>query len=299
MDIRRTDMALLVSLNALLREKSVTGAARRLGISQPAMSAQLQKLRDLLDDPILVTEGNRMVATARIATLADPLQTRLAELHALVFQPKDFDPQTARRTFRVAATDYSHLVILPHLIECLRRLAPGIRVSALPFPAHDLRARLAEDVDCVIASERMIDETLPARRLFEDRLVFVSRSNHPLVHGEIDLDVFCSLDHLLVSPDGGCFTGVVDDVLEAHGTSRTVVASLPNFFLVPRALRESNCVAVLPTKVVDLDPSGLDTAELPIDVDHFPVFMSWHPRASHDPGHTWLRSVISSLNFAA
>ena len=293
--MRRTDMALLVSLDALLRERSVTGAARRLGISQPAMSAQLQKLRDLFEDPILVPEGNRMLPTERILPLAEPLKVRLAELHALVFSPERFDPKTARRTFRLAATDYAHSVVLPGLIDRLRREAPHIRISALPFPKTDLRTRLGDDLDCAIASERMMDETIPSRRVFEDGFVLVYRQGHPLIREGVDLDLFCSLDHLLVSPDGGGFSGAVDDALATLGRSRSVVASLPAFLLAPAALRRSDCVAVLPERVFALDPTGLNIAPSPVGLDPFATFLGWHPRLSRDAGHTWFRTMISTL----
>ncbi|MEM9223226.1 MAG: LysR family transcriptional regulator [Pseudomonadota bacterium] len=292
-------MALLVSLDALLQERSVTGAARRLGISQPAMSSQLQKLRDLFGDPVLVADGNRMVPTARFLALERPLRSRLAALHELVFQSEKFDPGTAKRTFRIAATDYAHSVVIPVLLDTLRREAPGIRISALPFAEQNHRERLGDDFDCAIASERMIDHTVPSRQLFEDDFVFVHRKNHPRIKGPVDLDLFCALDHLLVSPSGGGFTGAVDSALAALGRSRVVVASLPIFLLAPAVLRRSDCVAVLPSRVAQLDTAGLVITPSPISVGTFPTILGWHSRLSRDPGHTWLRKTIAVLSGSA
>lgn len=289
-------MALLVSLDALLQERKVTGAAHRLGITQPAMSAQLAKLRILFGDPLLVSDGNRMVPTARAASLEAPLREHLAELHDLAFTETEFEPNTARRTFRIAATDYAHSVVVPPLISHLRTTAPGIRIAALPFPESDLRERLATDLDFAIASERMMSEDIPSRRLFEDGFLLAYRGDHPLLEGPVDLDLFCSLEHLLVSPSGGGFVGAVDEALASIGRSRNVVASLPAFLLAPPVLRRSDSVAVLPSRVMALDPSGLSTAAPPISLRPFPTILGWHRRLSGDPGHKWLRQTIAGLN---
>ena len=289
-------MALLVALDALLGERSVTGAAKRLGISQPAMSAQLARLRTLLDDPVLVGGANGMTPTVRMLALRQPLRRHLTDLRDLVFAQRPFEPTEATRTFRIAATDYAHAVVLPVLIARLARLAPGIRVAGLPFNEATVLAQLENGAaDLAITSERLIPKAIPARKLFEDRVAVVWRREHPQMRALVDLDLFCALDHLLVSPTGGGFSGTVDDVLAKIGRSRRVVGSLPSFLLAPAALRRSDCIAVVPRRIIDLDRAGLDHGEPPIPIPGFATYQGWHARFSRDPGHLWLRETIADL----
>lgn len=295
MDIRRSDMALLVSLDALLRDRSVSKAARRLSISQPAMSAQLAKLRLRFEDPLLVSDGHRLVPSALASDLEAPLRDQLETLHGIAFARPEFNPETAQRTFVVAATDYAHAVILPRLITHLREIAPGVRISALPFEIEGLRSRLASDVDCAIASERMIPDTLPARRILADDFALVFREHHPVAAAPIDIACFCSLAHILVSPDGGGFVGAVDQALAKLGRSRQVVASIPNFLLAQPILRQTDCVAVLPRRLTDIDCAGLVTTPLPISLAPFALIAGWHARQARDPAHVWFRNTIVEL----
>ena len=289
-------MALLVALDALLGERSVTGAAKRLGISQPAMSAQLGRLRALLDDPVLVGGASGMAPTVRMLALQEPLRQHLADLRDLVFAQRPFEPTEAKRTFRIAATDYAHAVVLPALIARLARLAPGIRVAGLPFNEATVSAQLESGAaDLAITSERLIPKAIPARKLFEDRVAVVWRRGHPEVRAPMDLDLFCALDQLLVSPTGGGFSGAVDDALAKINRSRRVVGSLPSFLLAPAALRRSDCLAVLPRRVIDLDRTDLDHGEPPIPIPGFATYQGWHARFSRDPGHLWLRETIADL----
>lgn len=297
MDRRGANLALLATLDVLLAERGVTAAARRLSVSQPALSARLAKLRRLLDDPLLVGDAHGMAPTPRALALEAPLRDLLGRLDALLREQQPFDPARAERTFRIAATDYAHAVVVAPLIAALARSAPGLRIAGVPFGAGTERA-LAEDVDLAVTSERMTPERLPSRRLFEERFVAVWRKSHPTARAPISLDAFCALEHVLVSPEGGGFAGAVDEALAALGRGRRVVASLPSFLLAPQIVRASDRIAVVPERLVRLDPQGLVLTSPPVDLPSFRVVASWHPRLAYDSGHAWLRRELVSSHSA-
>jgi len=293
MDLRRADLGLLVSLDALLAARSVTGAARRLGISQPALSAQLARLRDLFGDDLLVGNAHGMTPTPRAEALAGRLRELLQELGALVAEGAAFDPARSDRRFRIAATDLEHGLLLPGLLAALRREAPGIRLALVPLEPASLAERMAQGaVDLAVSVERHLPECFPARRFGDDGFRVVWRRDHPRLGQAIDLDAFCAEGHLLVSTRGGGFHGVVDDALGAIGRSRRVVASLPSFLLVSSALQGCDLVAVVPSRLADLERDRLTSAELPVATDGFTLYLSWHPRHRNDPGHRWLRERL-------
>ncbi|WP_229956829.1 LysR family transcriptional regulator [Parasphingorhabdus litoris] len=280
-------------MNALLQERSVTGAAQRLGISQPAMSAQLAKLRYRIDDPVLVAGKNGMIPTARSAAIAEPLREHLVGLADLAFTTSPFDPKTAERTFRIGATDYAHAVLLAPLLERIADHAPGVRIAALPFDTVQADGQLDRgELDMIITSERLIPQSIPALKLFEDRFIVVMRSEHPMAPETLTLESFCQQRHFLVSPSGGSFEGAIDIKLKELGHERRVVGSLPSFLLVQSVLSESDAIMAVPEKLASRLGKQMITKPLPIEVDPFAIYCGWHTRDTLDPGHKWLRSNI-------
>jgi len=296
MDLRRSDLGLLASLDVLLAERSVTAAARRLGVSQPALSAQLARLRDLFGDDLLVGNAHGMTPTPRAQAIRDRLHALLADLAALVAEGAGFDPGTAERTFRIAASDLEHALMLPPLLGCLADEAPGVRVAVLPLGAEDLAGRMARgEVDLAVTIARSAPEGFPGCRLGDQDFRVIWRDGHPEIGDRMDLETFCRARHLLVSTRGGGFRGVVDDALAAIGRSRRVVASLPSFLLVPGAVRASDLIAVVPTRLAELERAGLRRATVPVETAGFTLHLSWHPRVASDSGHRWFRERVIAL----
>lgn len=296
MDLRRTDLGLLVTLDVLLSEGGVTAAAKRLNISQPAMSAQLARLRRLFNDPLLVSSGRRMVATSRALELRGPLQALLRELDMLVRAGADFDPSSSREVFRLGGTDHSHSVLSAPLARRFGAQAPHARLALLPFDPDDTWTFLEDGrMDAAAVTSFVVLNEARSRHLFHEVFVFVQRKNHPRGSAQPDMDSFCALDHVLVSPEGGGFTGAVDTALDALGRSRNVVASLPNFLLALRLIAESDLVGVLPSRVARGFTASIDVFDLPLEVDGFDLQLIWHPRRQNDPAHIWFRRQIFSV----
>ena len=296
MDMKSIDLNLLRSLDALFAAGSVTGAARSLHISQPAMSAQLARLRTLFGDPLFVASGRKMVPTVRAEGLRAPLGKLLREVEWLVREQVTFNPSAAEETFRLGATDNVHAVFSTGLLSVLQKQAPNTRLALMPFQSDMLWQDLESGrLDAAVVSSFVtLNE---AKRLFllRERFVLVQSKNHPRGSLPPDLDAFCALDHILVSPEGGGFVGAVDQALRKLGRDRKVVASLPSFLLAPALVQSSNLVCVIPERLAKASEAPLHIFPLPFDLAGFEFQLVWHPRRQQDTAHVWFRTVLASL----
>lgn len=290
-DIRTTDLNLLKALDALLDERSVTRAAERLALTQPAVSGMLTRLRDTFGDPLFVRSQRGMVPTLRALELAGPVKQLLQDVEILL-RPSAFVPAEASMTLTIASTDYAMQAVLVPFLAALRRQAPGIRVAVLPVDDARLPLQMARgEIDLALVA---VDDTpgeLHARRLFDEHYVCVMRHDHPAAARPLTLDRFCALDHALVSYTGGAFRGVTDDALAALGRERRVTLSVKSFLLLPEILRASDLIAVVPSRLAHR-AQGLALMEPPVAVPCFTKTLSWHERTHHNPGHRWLRELM-------
>ncbi len=296
MDIKAADLPLLASLDALLTARSVSKAAVRVGLSQPAMSAQLARLRALFGDKLLVPSGRQMVLTARALELQAPLRTRIAALGDLLRIGTAFDPPTSDRVFRVSASDLlHHLVMLPFMAE-LTEHAPLAKLAMLPFNTATAWSDLDEDrIDFLLASRRLTPPDARHIVLFDEDFVLVHR--HGLLKPGVkpDLDWFCAQAHVLVSTDGGGFHGATDEALTRLGRARNVATSLPSFLLAPQLLLQTDLVSVLPRRLAADFAGLLEIQPLPIDPPRFSVLLAWHERRHVDPALEWARRQIVQI----
>jgi DNA-binding transcriptional LysR family regulator len=295
-DIRSIDLNLLVALDALLGERSVTRAAARLSLSQSAMSATLARLRRLFGDPLLLRTAGGMLPTSKAQELAAPVKQVLADIGRLVQQPGAFDAAAARVTFTIAASDYVEYAILPRLVDYLETNAPLARlaVRAMDFGAIGRQLETGE-VDLGILGAGFAPASARSRPLFRERFVGVVRRDHPRIRERLSLEEFCTLEHLLVAPSGGGFTAQTDDALAAIGRSRQVRLSVPHFLLVPEILVRSDMIAVLPERLARGYRDRFRIFELPLEMSPFALVEVWHERTHRDPALVWLRQALSDL----
>lgn len=295
MELRQLDLNLLVVLDALLSEHSVTRAAQRLRLSQPAVSGHLKTLRQVFGDPLLVSVGRGMAPSARALELAAPLKAALGELQSVVSAKVAFDPATAERTYRIAATDAVHAAVSVPLVARLHVAAPGVRIALVMPPPPEVEHQLeAGEVDVALVNALRAPASAKTRELFRDEFVTVVRTEHPLLQlpANAMLDAFCRAEHLLVSPRGGSFDGPVDAALAALGRKRRVRVSVASFLLVAQLLAESDLVTTLPMGLARRMGPGLATLPTPIALHGFSIVLAWHPRTHQDPGLQWLRTQI-------
>ena len=295
MDLKQSEIGLLIALDALLEEENVTAAARRLGITQPAMSAQLARLRALFGDPLLAASGRKLLPTARAIEIKAPLRILLADLDLLVRETAEFEPSTTERAFRIIGTDYVHAVFSSPLTEAMAKQAPLAKLALLPFDPPALWSQLEQDkADLALATGMNLPEARRRPGLTETFKV-IQRKGHPRGAGPVTLDEFCAAEHLLVSPEGGGFIGAADKILAEMGRARRIACSAPSFLLAPALIARSDYLAVIPARLADLYSESVDNFDPPFKPPEFAVDLLWHPRRQKDPAHVWLRSLIADI----
>lgn len=293
MDIKRLDFNLLVTLDALLAERSVSRAAQRLNLSQPALSAQLARLREMLGDPLFVPSHRGMTPTPLALGLQAPLAAALAQLRDVVTSARAFDPARDEFTVHVAASDYVQSALLLDFTLALRREAPGVRIALRPADAARLAAQMEQgEVDVAMLTPDGIAGALRSRRLFEERYVFIARRGHPALRRPLSAARFCELEHVMVSPRGGSFATPVDDVLDAQGLRRRVVVSASTFRSVPDLVERSDLVALVPARMVEGRAGRLRVLAPPFPVPGFAIHMAWHNRNHGDAAQRWVRERL-------
>jgi DNA-binding transcriptional LysR family regulator len=302
-DLHRIDLNLLVALDALTRERSVTKAAERAGVTQSAMSHTLRRLRDLFDDPLLVRGRGGMVLTPRAEALAIPLRSGLVTLARTVAEPEVFAPEHASRTFRIVSPDLFDALVLPTLLQRVGRQAPSIDLAVVPMPKRLTDSLETGDVDLAIYPVLLdpkpfdfgtqVDAELQTRTLFRDTFRCFLRADHPaLAARRLTLKAFTRLNHILVSP-GGEGPGVVDRVLQTQGLQRRIALRVPHFASALEVVAQSDLVLTAPSSLGQCSTaSTLASRSAPIEIPEHAITMIWHPRFTEDPPHRWFRELM-------
>lgn len=293
MDSSRLDLNLLVTLEALLTEQNVTKAAARLHLSQPAVSAQLSRLRDVFNDPLLIPAQRGMTPTAKAVDLLRPLRQALDQVRTTVSRLGDFHPATSSLTVNMACTDYLQSAVAKRLVVDLQTRAPGVRVALRNLDISQLEAQMARgDVDLALMTPQAAPPTLRTRHLFDDHYVLIGRRDHPKLRRTVTVEKFSQLEHVIVSLHGGDFVTPVDDALAALGHRRKVVLSAASFLFVPEIVAQSDLVALVPKRLVHDRAEHLRVMACPFPVEGFAVGMVWHERSHGHSGHRWIRELL-------
>lgn len=296
-DFRKTDLNLLPVFSALLKERSVTRAARRLYLGQPAVSAALARLREMFKDELFLRTSTGMEPTARALELAERLGPALEIIHCELFGAPHFDPAAAERTFRLGMPDSIEVVLSPSLIGFIRREAPGVRV-AVRLAGHEQGARLLDDQEIDLGISRFTATSNWHRQenLFREGYACLFDGARLGIPAPIGLEDYLALPHLLMSFSGD-FEGVVDEALARHKLRRRVLLSTTRFSALPFILKESDAIATLPTSMAYrcAEAFQLTLSPTPIAIETFIVSMLWHARHDRDPGHIWLRETVRSI----
>lgn len=294
--LTRFDLNLLLVLDALLTEQSVTKAAKRLFVSQPAVSGSLQRLREIFDDQLLVRVGRQMELTARAKSLAGPVHDALVNIQQVLNLRQDFDPATARRTFRIAMSDYCAITVLPRLVRRLARLASGIGVMVEPIGPDSVHRLESGHLDLsVMPDERRSlgtpthPEMLLDVPLYEDRFVCVVAADHPL-SGSVTLKEYESYPHAKAFFGDNMVT-IYELAYEEAGVASQTAVQVPNFSSLLFQLPATKLIATVPAGVAQLLKAliGLKPLHPPIELPILKENLIWHMRYEADPGHQWLR----------
>ncbi|MET0210785.1 MAG: LysR family transcriptional regulator [Burkholderiaceae bacterium] len=298
---RIVDLHLLACLDALLQEKQVTRAAERMNMSQPGMSNALARLRQKLDDPLLVRTSQGMVPTERALQLQASVRAALRHVDAAMESQTSFDPARARNTFKVAMSDYVAMLFMPAIMNWMARECPGVHMVLGPSDALRLRERFEEDgFNLCIGYYADMPEGLHVSDIFSDSVSCIARVGHPAIRGSVSLDSYASLPHVLMV--GGTHTTTIesqtDDALRlAGGRKRNVVLSMPNLLAVPALVAGSDLIATVPTEIAMRSDARLQLQVLapPFEAPRIQLSMVWHELTHHDAAHRWLRQQFRDV----
>ncbi|MEQ1503644.1 MAG: LysR family transcriptional regulator [Myxococcota bacterium] len=299
--LSKVDLNLLVAFDVLARTLSVTRAAKQLGVTQSAASHTLRRLRELLDDPLLVRVGNGLALTPRGEGLAGPVRSALVALGRTLAAPEGFDPATTGRTFRLCAPDLFDLLVLPSLMPVLAREAPLADLAMVPAIGRQIERDLETgDIDVAIVPIGALTESpsghLVRRSLLEGSYRCFLRADHPAIRdGALSLAAYAASPHVLVSPTGSG-EGFVDRLLADVGCRRRIALRVPSFFVATRVVARTDLILTGPASLASvLDGLLVVSVPPPIAVPEVGLAMLWHQRFGADPGHTWLRALLVSV----
>lgn len=288
------DLNLLLALQVLLEERNVTRAARRLNISQPAMSAALARLREYFQDDILMPQGKLMVATAQAQALAEPVRRMLGELDQLLTSAAVFEPATSRRSFRLVASDYITASVIGPLMRQLTRIAPLVRLEIM-LPCEEAAQLVMEgQADLVITPEDFLDPDQPAELLCEERQVVVGWQENPRLAGGISTADFDALGHVAVHVGSNRVPSFADRQLERLGSARRVELTCGCFTVVPWLLCGTQRLAVMHERLARQMAMQFPLALSPLPFE-FPVMremIQYHKAREADEGLRWLRMQL-------
>jgi len=297
MELHELDLNLLVVFNQMLVERRVSKVAETLGVSQPAVSNSLAKLRKLFGDELFLRTPKGMEPTPYADQLAESVSYALAMIHSGVNQRSSFEPSSAQRAITIGMTDIGEIYFLPALIERLHREAPGITLSTVRNAAINLRDELESGkVDLAIGLLPQLKAGFFQRRLFTQRYVCLMRRGHRLDKRKLSLAEFSAAEHLVVI-SAGTGHGKVDELLQRSGVERNVRLTVPHYVSVGHILRGSDLIATVPERLAErlVEPFGLVSVPHPAKLPDVAINAFWHAKYHRSPANRWLRGVVFEL----
>lgn len=291
------DLNLLSVFQEVYRERQISGAARRLGLTQSAVSNALARLRRTFGDELFVRTAHGMQPTPLAQQMAEPIGAAMAQVALALSQRSRFEPATSTRRFTLAMTDVGEVYFMPVLIERCRALAPGVEIASVRANAATLKDGMETGrVDLAIGAFEDVSEALYQRQLFRQRFVSMFRKGHPLDAGKVDLARFVAATHLIVDAAQSPYDRI-NVLLEKAGVGASSRFRVPHFTAVPYIVSTSELVVTVPQKLAEsaAKPFGLKWIEPPLALPTLQTNVFWHRRFNHDPGNQWLRGLIADV----
>lgn len=294
--MRPQELNLLMVFDAIMTERSITRAANRLSMTQPAVSNAVSRMRVAWKDELFVKDGRNIQPTLHAQNLWNQVREPLSSLSEAV-DPKSFDPATAKRTFRVAVNDIVVDMAWAELRCIFEKEAPGVNIHAVPYTIVNTEQVLEDaEVDMVIGGTGVISNTFRAEYLFSPIFVCIMNNDHPLAKADLSVEEFAAADHLLVSLSGDV-TGYTDQVLLQHGLSRRVAVTVNHFSSVASLIKRSDLICVIPISAVaeEIIAGDIAATRPPIELMPQQVSAIWHKRQDSDQGLIWLRDHLKRI----
>ncbi|SFP22015.1 LysR family transcriptional regulator [Ralstonia sp. NFACC01] len=296
LNLRDVDLNLLVLFQEILREKRISVVAERLGLSQPAVSNALSRLRQTFDDELFVRTPRGMMPTALAEQLAEPVATALDTLQRAFGQRTHFEAATSTRTFTLAMSDVGEVYFMPVLAQLCAEQAPGVRLDTMRAGGFDMKVEMeAGAIDLAIgAFDDLSGESLFQRRLFRQDYVTMFRRGHALSEGKLTLERFRAASHLVVASSASPYNAI-GPLLDKAGITQSARFSVPHFVAVPYIVSTTDLVVTVPRKLAEraAPPFGLEFVAPPLKLPALQTNVFWHRRFHQDAGNQWLRNVVA------
>jgi DNA-binding transcriptional LysR family regulator len=291
--ISRLDLKQLRVLSALLKLRNLSQVARKMGLTQQAISEQLRKLRDLFDDRLFIRQGNSMVPTPKALALQAPIEQILKQLEQLLI-PQQFTPQHYKGVFTISATDYAIQALLPQLLAVTRREAPGLKLIVRDFASDNVNQLIsAGELDLLISFPEFIPDNLIYVSLFEEQHICIAGKNTEFANCKRSLADIAAQPQLVVSPSRANLRGSHDQWFAEKGLKRNIVMSVPGFSAVPELLNSTDLIAFYPSRL--LPNAQVTTIAVDALPPPFKVIAAWHPRSSHSDIHRWIVAKLKAI----
>jgi len=294
MQLKQIDLNLLVVLDAICSEGGITPAAKKLHLTQPAISHALGRLRDVFGDPLFVRDGQKLSPTPLARSLVEPLRRSLHGLESTLNQLQRFDPKTSVHRFTVGLRDLSEAIVLPPFLERVTKAAPGVDIGVGPVDRRNLEADLKSGVlDVAVDILVPVSEHVRRRRVISDRLVVLMRKRHPLARKKIDLDTYIALEHVVASSRSRGY-GLEDMELARIGLKRRVRLRCHHYYAACAVVDRTDLLLTMPEQYARTLNGWFEhrIVPLPFDVPPIDMYLYWHATADDDSANRWLRDQI-------
>lgn len=295
--MQKINFNLLRYLEILVSERSVSQAAQKAGLSQPAMSIILSELRKVYKDPLLVRGGGGMIPTAKSLELVVPLREGLDLVRSTLTMKSKFDPKTDRKTFKIVVNDYIGAVFLPYFFKRMKTHFPNLRFEMMSWGRHNSpKSLISNDLDLMIGFHHQVPEGFYEETLFEEHFVCLVRKGHPTVKDKVSLDQFLKLKHMKVQESEGAIR-LVDAELDKLGKSRDIELKVPHFLAFPFILAKTDMIITTSNRIAKQFSSllPLKIVQPPLKLPGAVIKQVWHERVNNDPAQIWLRSELQKI----
>lgn len=300
MNIHSLDLNLLLAFEALEAERNVTKAGRRIGLSQPAMSNALARLRSVFDDQLFVSRGREMVPTSRALQLETPVFDALSAIRTAIGSPRGFDPQTATGAFRLATTDYAEIVLLSRIFCSIRRESPAVTLTLsrlqgmFEVPADELHDGTLHFALGLFPQPVLPGGGIASQVLFHDPWVCVAQARHPEIGKKLTLASFLRIEHIRVAYRQPELPGLIGEALASIGKSRRIGLIVPHLATVPALAARTGMLGIVPMRLAMEYASSLHLKihPIPLRLPRSSVALLWHESKQRDPAHAWMRRII-------
>ncbi|MDX2241363.1 MAG: LysR family transcriptional regulator [Leptolyngbyaceae cyanobacterium bins.302] len=295
-DLAAIDLNLLVAFESLFEERSVTAAAQRLNLGQPAMSAALARLRSLFNDELFIRIGREMRPTTKALEIAPGIALALQQIRQTLETSQTFDPATSQRAMTIACSDYTSFILLPKLLELCRQTAPGIDFRLVNLDKNQIETWIEHGkIEVAIGTFQVPIRQTFQQPLIQEHFVGICRKGHPaLSSGKISLETFVNLSHALFTLRQDA-TGEIDKVLAQLNLRRRIIVTTPNLLIIPMLVASSDLVAAIPFHIAEqsVNQMNVEIFELPVKTEPWIISMIWSKLSDRDPANLWLRQTIA------